>query len=164
MRIVFLVTILLSQTVLANSIKDDEYAGVHLGSTGDSALGVLKNYQSGEDLYEEPESCFYLSPNANLDGPHIMVMDGVVVRFEVDEQDSKIKTEKGIGIDSTRAEVLAAYDNVKASVHPYLGEEAEYLEVKLANGYGLIFETYQDKVTSFRLGSYPAVLYIEGCA
>ncbi|GAA6186904.1 MULTISPECIES: hypothetical protein [Alteromonadaceae] len=164
MRITLLATLLLTQSVLANNLKDDEYAGIKIGSQADSAIKLLKNYQSQEVFYDEPQSCFYLEPKTHADGPYIMVMDGIVVRFDIDEQLSQIQTQEGLGIDSSKADVIKTYNDVKVSVHPYLGEEGEYLEVKLNNGNGLIFETYRDKVTSFRLGSYPAILYIEGCA
>ncbi|GAB2690600.1 hypothetical protein [Aliiglaciecola aliphaticivorans] len=164
MRITLLICLLMSQVAFANHFTLDEYAGVKLGSHGDKALELLKNYHPEKSSYDEAQSCFYLIPPADFDGAYIMVLDGTVERFEVDEQSSKITTQEGIGIGSSKADVVGAYKDVKVSVHPYLGEAGEYLEVTLDNGNGLIFETYQDKVSSFRLGRYPAVLFIEGCA
>ena len=92
-----------------------------------------------------------------------MVVEEKVSRFDIDDQELKIETEAGVGIGSTKKEVLKAYPEIKVSPHPYIAPEGEYLEVKLPNGNGIIFETDHDIVTSFRLGSYPALGYIEGC-
>lgn len=164
MRKTIIISFLFTPLLLANELKHDSYSNVKVGMSADKALTLLNNYQSEKVLYDEPDSCYYLTPITNLDGAQIMILQGVVERFDIDDQFSKVKTPEGIGIDSTKQEVHNAYQEVKTSEHPYMGDAGETLEVKLSNGNGIIFETYNDKVTSFRLGRYPAVLFIEGCA
>lgn len=146
----------------ADSLSQDSYAGVKIGIPVSEALKVLKGYESDAAQYES-ESCYYLCQKNNKRGASFMVVDNVVARIDIYSKESGITTNEGIGIGSAKKEVLSKYLNVKVSPHPYIAPEGEYLEVKLPNGNGIIFETEHDVVTSFRLRSYPAVEYIEGC-
>ncbi len=68
-----------------------------------------------------------------------------------------------IKVGSTKQEVLSSYQNVEVSPHPYISPMGEYLKIVLPNGNGIIVETNSAIVTRFRIGSFPAVEYIEGC-
>lgn len=149
---------------MASSLTDNSYQGVYIGDPAEEALKKLESYRVYKDEFTDELGCYYLSPVDYQPGAHYMIMEGKVVRIDVDDEASQINTDKGLGIGSTKQEVLSAYKNVKISPHPYASPEGDYLEIKLDNGNGIIFETYQDVVTRFRLGSYPAVKYIEGCS
>lgn len=74
------------------------------------------------------------------------------------------KTEKGIGIGSTEAEVKAAYGK-KVEVEPRkyepTGHDMFVIDLK---GRGFNFETDGNKVVSYSLGRLPAIRYVEGCS
>ncbi len=157
--------ILLSIIVIsgvADALSQDSFAGIKIGTSAPEALEILKGYESDAAQYDS-EACYYLVPKDNKPGAAFMIVDGVVARIDIYSIESGITTNEGIGIGSKKSEVIAKYLDVKVSPHPYIDPDGEYLEVKLKNGYGIIFETEHDVVTSFRLGSYPAIEYIEGC-
>ena len=143
-------------------ITADAYGPVRLGMSASDLERLLQDYDSDEAAYDQDYGCYYLSKAGEPNSVDFMIVDERVVRFDVNAE-SKIKTKQMIGIGSSKQDVLTAYDNVSVSEHPYLGAIGEYLEVSLENGNGLIFETHLDQVTSYRLGLYPHVGYIEGC-
>jgi len=77
-----------------------------------------------------------------------------------------VRSAKNVGVESTEAEVRRAYGrDLVIEPHPYGGEQDHYLIVKTPDGKrGLIFETANGKVTSFRAGLYDWVGYSEGCS
>ena len=145
------------------TVTDDSYSNVRIGDSPKVALQKLTGYISTIEQYDN-ELCYYLIPENDEAGALFMIANGVVARIDVYDEVPIIKTYTGLGIGSTKLDILSKYKNVEISPHPYTGPEGEYLEVKLQNGNGLIFETENDIVTSFRLGSYPAVQFIEGCS
>jgi hypothetical protein len=160
MRIFLTLAILFSFTTQAGSLTDSSFENVKIGMSSQNAIKLLKEYESGK-LNSEDASCYYLSPSKEADLPHFMIESNSVVRIEVFS--NAVTTKDGITVGSSKNEVMAIYKNVEASPHPYNFQTGEYLEVKLPNGYGIIFETDNNIVTSFRLGIYPAISYIEGC-
>ncbi|MCL1052183.1 hypothetical protein L2755_21545 [Shewanella abyssi] len=160
MRIFLILAILISFITQAGSLVDTSYENIKIGMSAHDATKLLKEYESGK-LNSEDVSCYYLSPSQDDDLPHFMIESNTVVRIEVFS--NAVITQDGVTVGSSKNEVMAVYKNLKASPHPYNFQTGEYLEVKLPDGNGIIFETDNDIVTSFRLGSYPAISYIEGC-
>lgn len=151
-----------SANSFAASFTDDSYKNVKIGTSAAVALKTLVSYKDTKEVYEPSSACYYLVPKAGEDTDAIfMITDGKVSR--IDNYDSKnVSTREGITIGSTKSDILDTYKDVKISPHPYVAPEGEYLEVRLENGLGIIFETYDDLVTSFRLGD-ESIRYIEGC-
>lgn len=165
MQNLFILCLLLPLHLTAQIISDDGYAGVEFGMSASEALVMLPGYDAESDGGNDAErGCYYLSHPEDRAAPAFMVLEGIVARVDVYDEIATAVTAAGIGIGASKQDVLATYSDVTISEHPYLGSVGEYLEVTLASDTGLIFETYQDKVTSFRLGRYPAVSYIEGCS
>jgi hypothetical protein len=160
MKKIIILLIFLSSIVSANTMTTSSYKNITIGMSPSKALEISKDYAA--DLQGNPD-CYYLYSKTDDADANFMVFEGKVERIDIEYKSANISTVKGIGIGATKKQVLAAYSTVLVSPHPYLSSRGEYLEVKLANGNGIIFETEQDIVTSFRLGSYPAILYIEGC-
>ncbi len=158
MRLLPALSLVFCATAHASELTDNAWGPVAIGMDGSDAMTRLDGYTS----QDTDPACHYLYPTAQS-GVYIMVIDGRVVRFDIYDAEANTVTARGIGIGSSKAEVIDAYPNTTISPHHYIAPEGEYLEVKLDNGNGLIFETDHDIVTSFRLGSYPAVGYIEGC-
>ena len=160
---IFILMIFLVACTTNPKLTENSFDELLIGARAEQARRLLPHYSSDESAYVDASDCYYLQPKSNQDGLSIMIIDDTVVRFEVDDQNSKILTEKNIGIGATKQAVLNAYPNASIRPHPYLGQSGEYIEVALASGSGLVFETEFDVVARYRLGRYPEVLYIEGC-
>lgn len=145
-------------------LSQDAYGEVQIGMSAEQALAKLPGYKSDKLLYDEPYLCYYLSPKNEQSGVYIMIYEHKVARFDVYDPELNVTTQEHIGIGNSKQQVLNTYPNTKVSPHPYTGPEGEYLEVPLANSNGIIFETENNKINSFRLGSYPALTFIEGCS
>jgi hypothetical protein len=147
---------------------------VRIGMTvaeAEKALGAKLNIQ----YFEEGDrmSC---GTGARADGKSgdvsYMVMKGRIVRIAVMRVEDGspsipvVRTIKGIGLGASEAQVKSAYGGlVKVEPHPYGTENDHYLIVDTPDRKrGLIFETEEGRVSSFRAGVYPEVGYIEGCA
>jgi hypothetical protein len=163
MSVVLVSIVLLSSGASASELTANAYGSVEIGMEAEEALKHLEGYGFDKELYDEPVSCYYLTPPPEVPGVYFMINDGKVSRFDIDRNSLDVKTDRGVGVGSMKSEVLGAYPDLKTSPHPYWDPEGEYLEITLPNGYGIIFETYHDVVTSYRLGKYPALGYIEGC-
>jgi hypothetical protein len=73
------------------------------------------------------------------------------------------RTITGIQIGDTEAEVRERYPRLRTRPHPY-DPDGQYLIVPGPNR-RVVFETDgDDRVTSFRGGRMPEIMYIEGCA
>lgn len=153
--------LLLTIPINADSFTQDSYQNVKIGMSVQEANSILKDYVNNiEDM--DDSSCYYLHKPENDKAVMYMIVEGNVTR--IDNYDVlTVSTEKSIKIGSSKDDVLRNYKKVEVSPHPYNDEYGEYLEVKLSNGNGIIFETDNNIVVSFRLGSYPSVRYIEGC-
>jgi hypothetical protein len=159
--------------VLTNVLTYEGLGPVTMGMTvaqADRALGARLKMIFSED--NDPMSC---GTGVRADGRNsdvvYMVMKGRIVRIGVMRMEEgapsnpAVRTAKNIGLGATEAQVRAAYPNVKVEPHPYGTENDHYMIVDTPDKKrGLIFETTDGKVTSFRAGVYPEVGYIEGCA
>ena len=88
----------------------------------------------------------------------LMFVDGKLARIDVRRRGL---TFRGVGVGSTEAEVRAAFPKLTMEPHKYT--DGRYLNVKLSPTNGVVFETDKTKVTRFRMGTFPAVEYVEGC-
>lgn len=125
--------------------------------------------------YAGLETCTYGGVAGDPSTPRFMILfdegedfsTGTIVRIELLEGQ---QTLSGIGIGSTRDEVLAAYGaNIVASPHNYTSDQGgEYLTYVPTDGvdaqFRLVMETLDDRVTQVRSGLLPAVEWVEGCA
>ncbi|WP_438464478.1 hypothetical protein [Marinomonas sp. PE14-40] len=157
---------LISNISHAMSLSDNSFSGVNIEMPVAEVIHILKDYESNKIEYQlefetEDIDCYYLIPLKNDDLPQFMIEADVVVRIEV--RSNLVLTQRGVTVGSSKNDILSAYKNPKISAHPYDFERGEYIEVSLSNGNGIIFETLDDIVTSFRLGTDPAIKYIEGC-
>tara|TARA_R110002050_G_scaffold9504_1_gene33052 strand:+ start:197138 stop:197623 length:486 start_codon:yes stop_codon:yes gene_type:complete len=158
----FLIVVLIMFTGCAS--KAHAFNELLIGTQADKVRVLLPHYTDDKQSYSDVSDCYYLQPKNDKAGPYIMIINDMVVRFDVVDKTPKILTEEGVGIGSTKQEVLKAYPQALLSPHPYLGQAGEYIEVTLPSGKGLIFETEFDVVAQYRLGRYPEIQYIEGCS
>lgn len=130
--------------------------------TTDRVLREFPNYTVDDNSNSTSSDCYYLIDTSISHGVNIMIVDDIVARIDITEN-STITTNKGIGINSSKNEVIKAYPQLIEQTHPYLGQAGQYLIVTLPFGHGIVFETAFDVVTEYRFGRYPEVNYIEGC-
>jgi hypothetical protein len=98
------------------------------------------------------------------DGIGLMIFADSIARIEVYERG--VSTFAGDQVGDTEREVLARHGTAaRVEPHPYVSPEGHYLVVPFPSDtmYQLIFETYRDTVTSYRVGRLPPVSWIEGC-
>lgn len=121
------------------------------------------------------EACWYTNRADGVDQTiSYMIWDGKIVRIDVDDGepgevrngDSRITTERGIRVGSSESEIKNKYSSrVDVSAHPYGNETDHYIRVLASNEeYGLLFETWNGKVSTFRAGTAKAIALIEGCS
>lgn len=112
-------------------------------------------------------ACAYARAEAGPEGLHLMVVNGRIVRIDVGN--GPVRTLSGIGTGSTVAEVQATYPGrIEVQPNPYTGHRGGRDLVYLADeGFrhlGLLFESNNGRVTSFRAGLLGAVMAPEGCS
>jgi hypothetical protein len=94
-----------------------------------------------------------------------MVEGGRVTRVTA-HLDSQVKTDRGVGVGNTEAEVRAAYpEGLEVTPHKYIGEPAHYLTLwTLPGKRGIRFETdAQGLVREVHAGDR-TIEYVEGCS
>jgi hypothetical protein len=94
-----------------------------------------------------------------------MAENGSIAR--VDVRSGTMPTEEGARIGDPDEQVRRVYEGrVTASPHKYT--EGQYLTVTPASAadsaFRLVFETENGRVTRYRSGKLPQVLYVEGCS
>jgi hypothetical protein len=118
--------------------------------------------------YPEDDSCGQGEAKGGPAGVSYMFVDGRLARVDVYQHDGgnspSIKTDAGIGLGSSMAQVQRAY-GPRLSIQPDPYDDTEhYLVVKNAGpGREIIFDTRMGRVGSFRAGLSKPVEYIEGC-
>ncbi len=134
------------------------------------AVGAQISLRKSE--YDDANECSYASRADGRDSNiSYMMHHGRIVRIDIGppgegKKPTPVQTVEGLGIGSTERELRAAYGRrVKIGPHPY-GDANDHYYVLDAPGKrrGIIFETWDGKVSEFRVGTYPAVQYIEGCS
>lgn len=144
-------------TARTQPLRFDGYDRYRVGMTKrESGLTVDPNSSA------DPGSCGF-APAGN--GVMVMIAADRVVRFDV-AAGSSVRTEAGIGIGATEAEVKRAYgDRMTVEPHQYQ-ELGHYLVVRdpARQNLLLLFESDGTKVTTFRAGERNAVEAAEGCS
>lgn len=132
-----------------------------------AVLGDPKASLGGNDPVVPLDECAYVESDAVPDAIGLMMAHGRVVRVDVFAPG--IYTASGIQVGATEADVKKTYGgSIWVRPHPYLPESGNYLRYwALApsdRAFGLVFETEDQRVTSFRAGTMEAISLIEGCA
>ena len=110
------------------------------------------------------DGCQYLEWRGGVPGLGVMAEQGYIARVDVDS--GVVATESGARIGDSEARVRELYgDRVAEMPHKYVAG-GKYLVVTPASGdtaLRLVFETEGGRVTRFRGGRVPQVMYVERC-
>lgn len=111
------------------------------------------------------DNCFYVTAGADLPGVAFMVVDGAVVRVEINAP-SVIATRSGVRIGTPEASVREVYPNNIQQANDAVseGQALAFVPNDEADAdYRIYFAIDGGEVSSYRLGSRPAVDNLLGC-
>jgi hypothetical protein len=136
------------------------YDTIRIGAKPGAAAGYALAPAGGSAA----DACrIFLSPR--VPGLAVMVEQGVVTRLTARAGATEVRTERGIGVGSTEAEVRAAYRTLGETPHKYEAAPAKNL-VWGEEGVpeALRFEIGTDgRVAQLHAGASPALMYVEAC-
>jgi hypothetical protein len=124
-------------------------------------------YLSGNDPEVPLDQCAYLESKAIPKGLGLMFSKGLVVRIDVFEKG--IRTASGVEIGDREDKIKRLYrGRITVEPHHYSPETGHYLNYNpldpAERDYGIVFETENGVVTSFRVGTQAAIALVEGCS
>lgn len=132
---------------------------IRFGMTVAQASGAL-----GTTIGASPQGCDYASMPGAPAGMRFMVVDGRIVRADVDS--AGLPSDRGAAVGMTAAEVQGLYGDSLAIVPHKYDTAGRYLVFAPPTGdtaYRVLFETSGDRVVRYRAGRVPEVEWVEGC-
>ena len=132
---------------------------IRFGMTVAQASGAL-----GTTIGASPQGCDYASMPGAPAGMRFMVVDGRIVRADVDS--AGLPSDRGAAVGMTAAEVQRLYGESLAVVPHKYDTAGRYLVFAPPTGdtaYRVLFETSGDQVVRYRAGRVPEVEWVEGC-
>lgn len=144
-------------------------APVTLHGVGELHIGLplaeLRSRFGATPEYEpDPEmNCSYWQAPA-FPGLGLMVVDDALVRIDVN--DARWSTRSGARIGMREREIRRMYGaQMRVEPHPYTDPQGKYLVYEARDEpFGLIFETDNGRIISYRVGRWDNVQWIEGCS
>jgi len=119
----------------------------------------------------DPESCDQFRPARAPEGVLVMMEEGRLTRVSLINK-SAVKTDRGIALGSSAAEVKAAYHGAAASSpHKYRDAPAAYLtywsrktgDKTSPTDRGIVFEVDKRGVVDLIHAGGPSIQHVEGC-
>jgi hypothetical protein len=111
--------------------------------------------------------CEYVVPQEGPADVAFMVIDGRIARVDV-WSGGRVTTPSGLGVGSTEDEIKQLFPNqIELEPHKYIdGHYVIFVPRDRADSnYRIVFETDRTgRVTRFRSGKLPEVMWVEGCA
>lgn len=145
-------------------LRAEGYDTIRIGAPPAAAAG----YALADDGSFDDVCRIYSS--RRLPGVYLIVENGIVMRITAhagrDETPSTLRTDRGIGVGSTEAEVRAAYAPLRETPHHYAAAPAKDLFFGgEGTSPGLRFEMGEDgRVSALHAGRAPVLEYVESCA
>ncbi|MEL6874596.1 MAG: hypothetical protein AAGM33_03885 [Pseudomonadota bacterium] len=161
----------------------DRFGPFRIGSSYQQLAGehdLKLEYSSEVEDWDNPQptgkGCEAFSLSEDWPYAGLMFEDGILTRvdFYRPNRDAELRaksaiTEQNIALGSSIDAAKKAYgDALVETPHPYLEDQGSYLTVEgepvdSGRSYGIVFETDEHVVTSFRIGDSRSIQYIEGC-
>jgi hypothetical protein len=145
---------------------------LRIGMSIDEVRGVIqdaKAFLAYGSMDPEPDDseCAYLQSIRIPKQLGLMFQNGKLVRIDVDERG--IRTASGAQVGDSESRIKKLYPNrIKVEPHHYIPESGHYLNYlpfdRTDKDYGIVFETNNGMVTSFRVGTLAAIALVEGCS
>ena len=144
-------------------LTPDGYGPARIGMTRAQVSAALRSPLQGQAV-EDEETCIELTATRGHPNLFLLFEDGRLSRIST-AGGGRIRTQRGIGVGSSAAEVRRAYGpRIEAETHEYLGAPAEYLTWwARPNRRGLRFETDTDRRVDTIHAGNASIRYIEGC-
>jgi hypothetical protein len=171
MRLAAVLLLALALPAAPNWIVYLTHAGpIHLGMTVAQVRRAIHDPVAQLDTPTQEynlDVCAYLDSRILSQDIGIMFIHYRVARIDV--YAPGIRTASGVGVGETEARVKAAYPGrISVEPHHYNPETGHYLIYSPTNhseqNYGIVFETEDGKVRSFRVGTRAAIALVEGCS
>jgi len=110
------------------------------------------------------DGCSQVRLQGQYTGAILMLEDGKLTRITLAEG-SSLKTDRGIGVGATPAQVLAAYPGAVSSPHKYETAPAAYITAWTDPAKeGTVFEVSSAGTVAAIHAGGPSIQYVEGCA
>ncbi len=138
---------------------------VTLGMTVEEAVAASGLTLSQDFGRASTDNCYYVTAGAGLPGVAFMVVDGAVVRVEINAP-SVIATRSGVRIGTPEASVREVYSNNIQQANDAVseGQALAFVPNDEADAdYRIYFAIDGGEVSSYRLGIRPAVDNLLGC-
>jgi hypothetical protein len=132
---------------------------IRFGMTVAQASGAL-----GTTVGAAPQGCDYASMPGVPAGMRFMVVDGRIVRADIDS--AGLPSDRGAAVGMAAADVQRRYgDSLAVMPHKYdsTGRYLVYAPPAGDTAYRVLFETAADTVVRYRAGRVPEVEWVEGC-
>lgn len=144
-------------------LTPDGYGPVRIGMTRAQVSAALRSPLEGEPI-EDEESCIELTATRGHPQLAFLFQARRLSRISVAGA-GPIRTQRGIGIGSTAAQIRRAYrPRLEAEVHEYLGAPGEYITWwARPNRRGLRFETDNNRRVDVIHAGDGSIRLIEGC-
>ena len=138
---------------------------VTLGMTVEEAVAASGLTLSQDFGRASTDNCYYVTAGAGLPGVAFMVVDGAVVRVEINAP-SVIATRSGVRIGTPEASVREVYSNNIQQANDAVseGQALAFVPNDEADAdYRIYFAIDGGEVSSYRLGIRPAIDNLLGC-
>lgn len=146
----------------AGSGKVVSFSGVSSLRIGMTAADARRALGLPASSAQRAEECSYLDTKGRS-RVYVMLVRGTVARLDV--HDSTLVTEAGARIGDTESRLLALYrGHVRTEPHKYTDGHYLIVSSPTDSTRRLVFETDGQRVTEFRVGRMPEVMWVEGCS
>jgi hypothetical protein len=151
-------------------LTPDGLGPMQIGMTAKELQAVLRQKLEFDVAPTDASACGTVSTNRSQAlGVSFTLDDRRVIRISVDfigkGSPSPVRTEAGIGLNSTEDEVKQAYgDRLVVKPHPYDPSWHYFVVDSPDHSRAIVFETNGTKVIHIRAGDYPSIIQPDGCS
>lgn len=153
---------------IPNGLSADGLGSIKIGLPVDKLEQILRD-KIGYSQFNNHGCSVLTTPMLSNTGISFVIETNVLTRINIDyvgksEIPASIKTDVGLGLGSTEADVRKAYPH--ARVKPNSGDPSWHtIFADTPDGQrAIVFETDGTKVTTIRAGAYPVVAFSNACS